>query len=226
MSHRKYSSQSVYEVVHDNHNEEIINDDQDYHPVHRSLRSGQSLGQSLEQRQNANGRMSCGSQGQDAFCVPLSFDQELIAVTGGALVPLSTTAGNTGGVRGLLKLKFNSSLSRAAYALYVYNATDRDNRITAGHLHAGVASVNGPVVVALFDGPPRNVNGLLIKGEFDNRDVVGATGDVDAPTINSVGSLYQAIREGALYANVHSEEFPGGIIRGQIYLKNAYSPSQ
>lgn len=165
-------------------------------------------------------QVSCGSQAQDSFCVPLSFDQELAFNDAGVLVPLSTLASNNDNVRGVLKLKFNSNLSKAAYALYVYNATAANNRITGAHLHFGSANRNGPVVVNLFDGPARNANGLLIKGRFDNRDIVA-----DGST-NSVASIYQAIRDGLLYANVHSEQFPDGIVRGQIYLKNAYTPSQ
>lgn len=164
-------------------------------------------------------KVKCEAQGQDQFCVPLSFDQELVLSGAGNLIALSTVASNNDNIRGVLKLKFNSSLSKAAYALYVYNALSEDNRIIGAHLHAGSASQNGQVVVSLFEGPPRNVNGLLIKGVFDNRSVddLNATG---FPAINSVASLYQAIRDGNLYVNVHSELFPEGIIRGQIYLRN------
>ena len=171
-------------------------------------------------------QVACGAQAQDSFCVPLSFDQELVTNGAGLLVPLSTVAQNNDNIRGVLKLKFNSSLSKAAYALYVFNATNEDNRIISAHLHLGPASANGPVVVTLFEGPARNVNGLLIKGTIDNRDVVDFAAGGGNPATNSVASLYQAIRDGRLYVNVHSEQFPDGVVRGQIYLKNAYRSDQ
>lgn len=165
-------------------------------------------------------RVKCGSQSQNSFCVPLTFDQELIENDEGVLVPLSNEQANLDNVRGAFKLKFNSSLSKAAYALYVYNARAESDRITAAHLHFGNASINGPRVVPLFEGPPRNVNGLLIKGLIDNRDVVQESDT--GVNVNSLASLYEAIRAGNIYVNVHSERFPGGIIRGQIYLNNGH----
>lgn len=176
---------------------------------------------------------TCGAQDQSAFCVPISFDQELIAatggttgVTGGVLVPLSTVAKNVDNIKGTLKLKFNSSLSKAAYAVYVFNATSPDNRIVASHLHLAPASENGAIVVPLFVGPPRNVNGLLIKGTIDNKSVIPFAPTATLPATNSVASLYQAIREGVLYVNVHSDKFPNGVARGQIYLKHSYTSSK
>lgn len=159
-------------------------------------------------------RVKCGPQAQESFCIPLSFDQELVENEEGNLVPLSNEAANLDDVRGVLKLKFNSSLSKAAYALYVYNARSESNRIVGAHLHYGNASSNGPVLVALFEGPPRSSNGLLIKGVIDNRSVVQES--ETGVAVNSLASLYEAIRAGNVYVNVHSEQFPGGIVRGQI----------
>lgn len=222
MSANKYKYQSdlerEYEYEYEYEDTYELNDDEDDHdhpPVHLPPVSKPPV------RKQHCTQIKCDSQDQIAFCVPLSFDQELVPGTGGVLIPLSRVAANTDNIRGVLKLKFNSSLSKLAYALYVFNATAHDNQITGAHLHVGGASSNGPVAVDLFNGPPRNVNGLLIKGLIDNRSIEPLTIE-DINAINSVASLYQAIREGALYANVHSQQFPDGVIRGQIYLKNSY----
>jgi hypothetical protein len=68
--------------------------------------------------------------------------------------------------------------------------------IRLGHIHAGVAGVNGPVVV---DFNPA-VNGLN-----------GCVSNVDR-------DLVKAIRQHpeAYYVNIHTVEFPAGAIRGQL----------
>lgn len=157
--------------------------------------------------------ITCGSQTQSSFCVPISFEQELIqASNGGALVPLSTRSSNPEKAHGILKLKFNSGLSKAGYKLYVYNSSDRSNKIVGAHLHIGSANENGPVTVDLYDGSPINPEGLLSEGVIDNNEIATTN-----PYVNSVGALYQAILNGEIYVNVHSQRFPDGFIRGQIH---------
>ena len=165
-------------------------------------------------------RITCGPQDQAEFCVPISFEQELVTNASGALVPLSTVSQNTNNVRGVLKLRFDAALSTASYDLYVYNATATNDQVVAAHLHLGSASTNGPVVVNLFTGPQQNVDGLLSKGTITNNNIIN-TSVATFPVINTVASLYQAIRNQTIYVNVHSQLFPNGIIRGQIYTRNS-----
>jgi hypothetical protein len=194
--------------------------------------------------------MRCESQGQSKFCIPLSFYQELISQQNplGAfgpsgpsgpsgdsgntckLVPLSLVAKNTDKIHGVLKLKFNSSLSLLAYKLYVYNATSSDNMIINAYLHLGSAVVNGPVVAKLYNGSPKNIDGLVAEGILSNNDIItnfvkpnslmnntGAELKYDYH-IKNIAALYIAILEGSIYANVSSAKFPNGIIRGQAYF--------
>lgn len=63
---------------------------------------------------------------------------------------------------------------------------------TAAHIHNAPVGVNGPVVFNLGTGSPK----------------VG-TWDIPAEMVTE-------LLAGNLYVNVHSEEFPGGEIRGQI----------
>jgi hypothetical protein len=73
---------------------------------------------------------------------------------------------------------------------------------TMAHIHAGATGVAGPVVVPLFTSPvPGNIFAVsgLIRG------------------VNK--SLVRTIRHAprGYYVNVHTTEFPGGAIRGQLY---------
>ena len=162
--------------------------------------------------------VTCASETQRSFCVPLVFQQELVPGPAGSFVPLSRTARNTDNIHGIIKLKFNKNTTRVGYKLYVYNATNISNRITGAHIHAGAANQNGPIIASLFDGPARKSDGRLSEGVITNAD----TQLVSAPTpnnysFNSVASIYEGIRRALVYVNIHSEEFPDGVIRGQVF---------
>jgi hypothetical protein len=98
-----------------------------------------------------------------------------------------------------------------SYMLEVYQGED----ISAAHLHCGMPNENGPVVVDLFTGSTRDVDGMLAQGMINPGDIktVGSSCD---PVINSVDDLVYAIEQGAVYANVHSVEHPNGEVRGQV----------
>jgi len=72
---------------------------------------------------------------------------------------------------------------------------------TLGHIHEGKAGVNGPVKVALFGTAlPATVNAAAGAVEVDD------------------AKLAQSIRTNpsGFYVNLHSAEFPGGAVRGQL----------
>ena len=72
---------------------------------------------------------------------------------------------------------------------------------TLGHLHQGQFGQNGPVKVNLFTTAiPQNIFA-----------VSGTVNDVDPAIINEIHS-----DPTGFYANLHSEEFPGGAVRGQL----------
>lgn len=76
--------------------------------------------------------------------------------------------------------------------------------IDAAHLHNAPAGENGGVVVNLGDG----IDGNVISGSFD-------------PT--GFDGLLEAMNAGEIYINVHTEENPGGEIRGQLMLQRRLS---
>ena len=97
-------------------------------------------------------------------------------------------------------------------------ATGLEN-VTAGHIHAGGSSENGPVVVPLFsfasgvDGPEseaRTVEGTLANASFTAEDFTGplAGGNME--------DLVATIESGQAYVNVHTVANPSGEIRGMV----------
>jgi hypothetical protein len=76
---------------------------------------------------------------------------------------------------------------------------------TLGHLHQGVAGVNGAVAVTLFGSAmPEGVNAAVGAGSFEDP------------------ALAKALRTNpaGFYFNVHTAEFPGGAVRGQFKRVN------
>ena len=100
---------------------------------------------------------------------------------------------------------------------YKLIAANIDNIIMA-HIHLAPApGQNGPPVLWLYpDGPPP----VLIEGRFQGvlaeRTVTAA--DLVGPLAGmTLEDLKTAIMDGLTYVNLHTQEFPGGEIRGDIH---------
>lgn len=123
-------------------------------------------------------------------------------LTGGAEVPaVQTTAAGNG------TFIYNGS------GVYFYvRVTGLENAVTAAHIHGPAAEgVNGAVVVNLctagtctFDAATGT---FIAEGTILGQHLVG----MNAPT------FFANLDAGMLYVNVHTTEFPGGEVRGQIY---------
>jgi hypothetical protein len=73
---------------------------------------------------------------------------------------------------------------------------------TLGHIHQGAFGANGPVKVPLFTTPvPATVFALS-----------GTVPTVDAAVVTELRTHPRAF-----YVNLHTAEFPGGGVRGQLY---------
>lgn len=84
--------------------------------------------------------------------------------------------------------------------------------VTMAHIHLGQPGEDGPVVAMLFEGSFSTSDvGVLASG-------VLADGDIDGMTL---AELAAEIVAGNAYVNVHTDEYPGGEIRGQIELVTA-----
>ncbi|HEY8514891.1 MAG TPA: CHRD domain-containing protein [Candidatus Binatia bacterium] len=136
------------------------------------------------------------------FRAHLSGDQEV--------PPVDTTTNGT------IFVNFDRDLSKARFDLRVRSGQG----ITMAHFHCAKAGINGPITVFLFGpvNPGIDVNGQLSTGTITNDDIIPIDDEeVCGSPINNVASLYQAILEGRVYANVHSEDHPAGVIRSQLF---------
>ena len=129
--------------------------------------------------------------------------------------------------RAEVKVDFDADLSAAAFELDIFNGFG----ITMAHLHCAPAGLNGPIAAFLFNtgNGGINVDGRLSEGVLTNSDILPID-PVASPTcgvtINNIASLHAAARMGLIYLNVHSEAFPPGVVRGQLFgvVKNPGVP--
>jgi hypothetical protein len=75
----------------------------------------------------------------------------------------------------------------------------------AGHIHRGGAGVNGPVVVGFFQSTPADP----LPATFNAVD--GCISGVDLALIDEIRQ-----NPAGFYVNLHTADFPGGAIRGQL----------
>ena len=73
-----------------------------------------------------------------------------------------------------------------------------DVTVNAAHIHTGDAGINGPVIIGL------------------TQTAAGSGTWAVPPNTTLTAAQLTALRAGGLYANVHSDLYPGGQIRGQI----------
>jgi hypothetical protein len=99
---------------------------------------------------------------------------------------------------------------------------DLEGAVQQAHVHFGQPAVNGGVSVFLCSnlaGAPAGVQHCpaapaTITGTIAADDVVGPADQGIAP--GELDELLAAMRAGVTYANVHSDKFPNGEMRGQI----------
>jgi hypothetical protein len=117
---------------------------------------------------------------------------------------------------GSARIRFDRALSEVRFDLRVRRGVG----VIQAHIHCAPAGINGPVVVFLFGpaSPSVDVDGRLSRGVATNDDIIPQ----DPPsaacgvTINNVASLLEALRQGRLYVNVHTDANPAGEVRGQL----------
>jgi len=88
----------------------------------------------------------------------------------------------------------------------------------ASHFHCNLAGANGPIGLGLQSPGPLMFDGKRLRGVLTNADFPdpeNCMGVIGRP-VNNVASLAFAMREGLIYINVHSSDFPPGEVRGQM----------
>ena len=128
-------------------------------------------------------------------------------LSGGEEVPPVATL-----AQGQAVFQLSKDGTELSYRLIVANIED----VLQSHIHLAPAGVNGPVVVWLYpSAPPAQLipgrfNGVLAEGTITAADLVGPLVGMD------LSDLIAAMEAGNTYVNLHTTQYPGGEIRGQI----------
>ncbi|HSS48922.1 MAG TPA: CHRD domain-containing protein [Thermoanaerobaculia bacterium] len=103
---------------------------------------------------------------------------------------------------------------------YQLRYSNLQGKVTQSHLHFGQKAVNGGIMIFLCSNLGNGPAGTqacpqegTISGVIQAANVTGNTQGI-AP--GELFEIIQGIRGGVVYANVHSDLFPGGEIRGQL----------
>jgi hypothetical protein len=118
------------------------------------------------------------------------------------------TPGLLTGMVGTAEVSVDVANRELAVVLRVSNAP---TPTTAGHIHVGSAGLAGPVVLNFPNIPGRT-------GDFTLSFRLNETAFVARPAqgINTMDDIIQAIVAGGAYVNIHTQQNPGGEIRGQL----------
>jgi hypothetical protein len=125
--------------------------------------------------------------------------------------PPVTNAQNTGSGTVVVQVAVTRDSSNAITAATYYFSVDlkgfpAGTRFTASHIHRGIATVNGPVIV-----DTALANGEIIIGES------GAASYFKQTSLPAPGIATEILANPAgYYFNIHSTLSPGGVARGQL----------
>jgi CHRD domain len=122
--------------------------------------------------------------------------------------------------------KFEAKVSRGDGPIRYELRYRRVPDVTQAHLHFAQTAVDGGIVVFICSnldngpkGTPECPEGrATLTGVARADDVIDGAVD-QGIAAGELDEVKAAIRAGAVYANVHSDEFPGGEIRGQLRVK-------
>ncbi|KAL7545045.1 hypothetical protein ACHAWF_008411 [Thalassiosira exigua] len=109
--------------------------------------------------------------------------------------------------------KFDVGFTKMDYEIDVFYGS----QVTLLHFHCAPSGVNGPVAVEFWTNEGMDINGLAKRGSITNEDVKPISCAVSGLVVNNLASLYQAMRVGEIYLNVHTVANPAGEVRGQIF---------
>jgi hypothetical protein len=124
-------------------------------------------------------------------------------------VPAISTEGNG---------KFKAKISSDEIQFQLRYSDLEGGNVLFAHIHLGQFTANGGVSAFLCGGGSKpacpQIQPATVTGTITPADVIGPTGQGIAA--GEFDELVEAIEAGVTYANVHTTQFPGGEIRGQI----------
>ncbi|MBX7184485.1 MAG: CHRD domain-containing protein [Vicinamibacteria bacterium] len=102
----------------------------------------------------------------------------------------------------------------ASYAEYSVEQSGLSGGIRGGHFHRAAAGANGPIVLSFFFD---STTGAAINTPTPGTTDLELQGSIGR-TINKtqLDAILADLRAGNLYANIHTPQFTGGEIRGQL----------
>lgn len=154
-----------------------------------------------------------------AFAIPAAHAEKLkVRLSGYQEVPASLSSG------GVAEFEAQIHETRAGQRIeweLSYNA-GFSSPILQAHIHFGQRHTNGGISIFLCsnlgNGPagtqPCPPGPATIRGEASAADVIGPAAQLINP--GEMEEIVAAIRAGAAYVNIHTQQFPGGEIRGQF----------
>lgn len=149
-----------------------------------------------------------------ALLVALSAGSVLAAGGRTFTVQLTGAAEPQGGdpnATGTAVITVNPGQETVCYSISWANASGEDadptnDAVWGGHIHNAPAGSNGAIFVHLFGGPPASMNTNF-----------GTTASTSGCVEHERDALLDILRDpDQYYVNIHSGEYPGGIIRGQL----------
>jgi CHRD domain len=100
---------------------------------------------------------------------------------------------------------------------YSVSATGLTGNATGAHIHIGPAGQAGPIIVDTFAlTPPPPGTSTSFSGSFTEANIKNPTTPPLSPPIATLDQLFDAIRAGNAYYNIHTAKHSGGEIRGQL----------
>ena len=100
---------------------------------------------------------------------------------------------------------------------------DLSSHVRQAHIHFGQKSVNGGIVVFLCSNLGNGPVGTAacpesgeVTGTITAAQVIDPTGPNQGISAGEFDEVLDAIRAGVAYVNVHTDNFQGGEIRGQL----------
>lgn len=163
-----------------------------------------------------------------SLAADLTPDQEVPPVTESEAMGMSSLTLNSTGDELEYSLTF-SGLDFAALLDAEPKTPETDDDVTRIHIHNGIRGENGPVAFGLFDLVAPEAGGQdaddlnVVKNPDGSVTLSGIWEETDPaliPLSEFVGDIQNAEpgEDVPLYWNVHTEGFPGGEIRGQLFV--------
>ncbi|MEX0987991.1 MAG: CHRD domain-containing protein [Bacteroidales bacterium] len=153
-----------------------------------------------------NSLLKAGHSGMSATAVMQNFRAQLSG--------LNEVPSNDSRARGEAVFMYDAGMDAVSYKLIVANLEN----IRMAHIHAAPAGVNGGVVAWLYPAsPPPSLiegatSGILAEGVITADQLVGSMAGM------SISDLVDLMNSEEVYVNIHTNQFPGGEIRGQISM--------